>query len=160
MKCPKSPDKPYPPYKPTPPPLKIEQHKNIGTLALDNYGAYTFLEFRNLVLDFCKVHNVNVDDVRFELEVNKEWCYDDCTCSIVANFYSTEMIDTPNYKAAKKKYDADLDKYHEDMAKYKELSEKYEVDLKKYQEDYDVYMLEYTKKHLKALEKKIAKRKV
>ena len=160
MKCPKSPDKPYPPYKPIPPPEKIERNKTIGSFAIETYGSYTFLEFRYLLLTFFSVHNVQIDDVKFDFEVTKEWCYDDCTCGIVANVFTTEMIDTPNYKATKKQYDAALDKYHKDMAKYEELNKKYEADMKQYQADYDLYMLEYTKKELKKLEKKVAKRKV
>lgn len=160
MKMPKAPNKPYPPYKPTPPPEKIEQNKTIGSVALENYGSYTFLEIRNLLLTFCNTHNVNIDDVRFEFEIIKEWCYDDCTCGIVINVFTTEMIDAPNYKVAKKQYDVALDKYHQEMAKYKKLNEKYESDLKQYQKDYDLYMLEHNKKEVKRLEKKIAKGKV
>lgn len=160
MKMPKAPTKPYPPYKPNPPPEKLEQNKNIGSFSLENYGTYSFLEFRNLLLNFCQEHKVNIDDVRFELEIEKDWCYDDVTCSLKANVFTTSIIDNPQYKTAKKKYDADLDKYHEDMAKYKELETKYTADLKQYKKDYDIYMLEYNKNEVKRLEKKVAKGKV
>jgi hypothetical protein len=160
MKYPKSPTKPYAPYKPSPPPEKIEKQITLGVLPIETYGGYTFLEYRNLLLNFCQEKGIDVNDVKFEFEIDQEWAYNDCTCSLHINVFKVEMVDHPHYAALKKQYEKDLEKYRNDYAAYKAAELQYDIDLKQYQIDYDAYMLEHNKKEVKRLEKKLSKVKV
>lgn len=157
MKAPKYPQKPYPPYKPAPPAPMVDVNKNIDTVQVDTYNLYTLEEFAALIKGRAK--DLDPKDIKFEFEVQKEWCYDDCTTTIVANIIHQTQIPNPQLAKLTEMYESNLKKYHEDYEKYKKAQKKYDEDYAAYLVESDKYQLERSKILVKKLEKKLKVKK-
>src|SRR5271166_4793235 len=147
MKAPKYPSKPYPPYKPSPPPELVDLNQNIASVSVDVYSLYTLDSFAEMIKGALK--NADPKDVKFEFQVEKEWDYDDCTTTIVANLITQAQIPNPRLAALTKEYEKALEKYHKDMEKHKVDLKKYTEEMATYERDIDAYQLQQAKLRVK-----------
>jgi hypothetical protein len=159
MKYPKSPTKPYAPYKPQPPAKQIEKKISIGDLGSQEYCEHTLQSFKELVIKHAQDAGVDYESVKFSWEIEKEYgYYDDVTLSLTMKFYTTSMVDAPNYAQLYKHYEEQMTRYKKDYQKYKDDLVKYEAAEKKYRIDLEAYTLEHAKATVKRLESKKAKK--
>lgn len=151
----KRPIMPYAPSVPIKPVKKIVSRKTIATVNIEKYHRYSIKDFIEELASKSQ-SNFETDNLYFEFEVEEErGYYDDYTTSINVNIFNTLSTDDPVYD---KKYE----KYLKDLEKYKLATEKYKKDLKQYKEDQasferetDKANLEFYKKAIIKLEKKL-----
>src|SRR5208282_3585454 len=113
MKAPKYPSKPYPPYKPAPPAKTVEENTTLDTFEVPQHTTYTLEDFNEEIKKaFGKVKtDLDLKSVKLEFEVEKEWCYDDCTTTIMCNLFSQRQVPNPHLEILTEQYNRNLEKY-------------------------------------------------